>query len=925
VANGAPDKIRVIVVSPGDVTAERDAVALVVDELSRRVASRGLELSLWRWETDARAGLHLEGPQGLIDERMDIPEADIVVGIFWKRFGTPTGEAQSGTEHELRKAWASWKQNGKPDVMVYFSQQPASPQTSAEAEQWHLVLKFREELPGEQFWWSYENPIAFERLVRGHLEDVVDRRLSGAPVPDAKPPGRAGPQVRFGLPLSGRVFVGRSRELRALEEALAVADQAVVTQAITGLGGVGKSSLAVHYVSAHLDEYDVVAWIRAEDGGTADLAELAGKLGEPSSELSPADRAKLALDSLAASERRWLLVLDNVTSREQLERCLPRSGNGRVLVTSRNRELRRFAPAVALDVLDEPTAVDYLIREAQRPDDQAGAERLAEALGYLPLALAHAAAYCANGTSFDEYLELLRALPSQQLFDAGAEASHEQTVDSTWRVSIEAACADAPLAGDVLALASHLGPDAIPKSLFATLIDTTDPRGRKALTDAFNSLARFSLLTVEDTTCSMHRLLQKVVRDDALARGDQLPARWALTAVTQAFPTNEFDASRWPLCEQLLPHVTAVADAFEQLGDPAVREIVLLLNTAARYLFTSEGGQRAVALFERTRAKAEMLGPHHPLAMSLRNNVAAAYFEVGRNESAVAAWEAVLAYQERMFGTRSEDTFDVRTNLAAGYSSAGRVNDAIAIYEPLLEDLERILGPEHEKTLNAQHGLAGAYSDSGRLQEAITIYESVLAERKLGIGPEHLYTLRTGGALARAYLKAGRLEEATTANEEVLLDRERVLGKEHPDTLVGRRALAETYRASGRIDEAIAMLEVLVADQERILDAGDEDIRDTRRELAVAYRLAGRLDEAIAILEAIVADGQPASASTRPAALRTRRELAVAYRVAGRVADAIGILEALVNDERRILDAEHTEAVATRSELDAAYAAAGRG
>ena len=100
-----------IVVSPGDVAAERDAVKLVVDDLNRRVApANGCQLSLWRWETEARPGLHLEGPQGLIDERMQIADSDIVVGIFWKRFGTPTGDAQSGTEHELRNAWEGMAQ-----------------------------------------------------------------------------------------------------------------------------------------------------------------------------------------------------------------------------------------------------------------------------------------------------------------------------------------------------------------------------------------------------------------------------------------------------------------------------------------------------------------------------------------------------------------------------------------------------------------------------------------------------------------------------------------------------------------------------------------------------------------------------------------------------------------------------------------------
>jgi hypothetical protein len=121
-------QIHVVVVSPGDVARERDVAQTVVDELNRGVArDRGCRLSLWRWEIDARPGMHLEGPQGLIDELMEIQDADVVVGVFWKRFGTPTGAADSGTEHELRRAWDAWQQQGRPEVMVYFCTRACAP------------------------------------------------------------------------------------------------------------------------------------------------------------------------------------------------------------------------------------------------------------------------------------------------------------------------------------------------------------------------------------------------------------------------------------------------------------------------------------------------------------------------------------------------------------------------------------------------------------------------------------------------------------------------------------------------------------------------------------------------------------------------------------------------------------------------------
>lgn len=178
--------IRVVAVSPGDVQAERDVLQSVIDELNRGVApARGRRLSLWRWETDARPGLHLDGPQGAIDEQMGIQNADLVIGVFWKRFGTPTHAAQSGTAHELRRAWAAWEKSRHPDVMVYFCGRPYAPKSTTELEQWQQVLEFRDAMPEQQLWWCYMEIAEFERLAREHLTSYL------LALPDAESTGMA--------------------------------------------------------------------------------------------------------------------------------------------------------------------------------------------------------------------------------------------------------------------------------------------------------------------------------------------------------------------------------------------------------------------------------------------------------------------------------------------------------------------------------------------------------------------------------------------------------------------------------------------------------------------------------------------------------------------------------------------------------------
>jgi hypothetical protein len=177
--------IRIVVASPGDVASEREIVEEVVDELNRGVATAyGVRLEVARWETDAYPGFHPQGPQGLVDTVLRIENCDLLLGIFWKRFGTPVADAQSGTEHEFRLAYETWKKKGRPQIMVYFNQRSYTPKSKQETDQWGQVLEFKAEFPKEGLWWSYNGKNQFERLVREHLTRFLLNR--SPPVHEAK-------------------------------------------------------------------------------------------------------------------------------------------------------------------------------------------------------------------------------------------------------------------------------------------------------------------------------------------------------------------------------------------------------------------------------------------------------------------------------------------------------------------------------------------------------------------------------------------------------------------------------------------------------------------------------------------------------------------------------------------------------------------
>jgi hypothetical protein len=170
--------LRIAVVSASDVQAERDTIPRIVDYLNNGIAKdRGLRLEVSRWETEAYPIFHAEGPQGAIDEVLRIEDCDLVIAIFWKRFGTPVKDARSGTEHELRRAHRAWKKTGRPQIMLYFNERLSAPRSKADAEQWGQVLEFRQKFSREGLWWSYRSKAQFERLLRDHLTQFIRARF----------------------------------------------------------------------------------------------------------------------------------------------------------------------------------------------------------------------------------------------------------------------------------------------------------------------------------------------------------------------------------------------------------------------------------------------------------------------------------------------------------------------------------------------------------------------------------------------------------------------------------------------------------------------------------------------------------------------------------------------------------------------------
>jgi tetratricopeptide (TPR) repeat protein len=603
----------------------------------------------------------------------------------------------------------------------------------------------------------------------------------------------AAPAGLSNLPRPG-LFVGRADEMARLDAAMA-GPGGVVVQAVHGLGGVGKSTLAARWAAAHAADYSLAWWITA-----ASSADIGAGLAGLAVALQPALTGVQSLEALRegavqwlAAHPGWLVILDNVTDPADVAPLLARAPGGRYLITSRRASGWHATGVVPvrLDVLDPAEAQDLLaaILPPNQPRGLDGAGELCAELGFLPLAIEQAGAYLAQaGATPREYLGLLARYPAAMYQAAPEGGDATRTIARIWHVTLDRLAGD-PLAEQVLRILAWYAPDGIPRMLLDGL---ADPPG---VLRAVGRLAAYSMLTADAGTVAMHRLVQAVTRtpdpgdphviDDAREQ--------AARQIVGALPDWE-DPADWPGWRMLLPHIDALAS--HAPPDTDTEDTASLLNQAG--LFLNGQGQPGRAAGYHHRALADcvrVLGADHPDTLASRNNLAYAYRAAGDLGRAIPLYEQALADCVRVLGADHPDTLTSRNNLAYAYRAAGDLGRAIPLYEQALADRLRVLGADHPDTLASRNNLAGAYQEAGDLGRAVPLYEQALADCVRVLGADHPQTLASRNNLAYAYRAAGDLGRAIPLYEQALADCVRVLGADHPQTKIVRDNLAASRRS----------------------------------------------------------------------------------------------------------------------------------
>jgi tetratricopeptide (TPR) repeat protein len=571
-------------------------------------------------------------------------------------------------------------------------------------------------------------------------------------------PTRHGGPLVSNLPARNPNFTGRADLLDQLHQRLHPGQPAAVVQvqaqALHGLGGVGKTQLALEY--AHARDYDLVWWVTAEQPAAipGQLAALARRLGLPE-HAEQAETVHALWDALRQRDR-WLLVFDNAEHPSDLRPWWP-PGSGRVLVTSRNPTWPGLAATVPVDVLPRAEAVTFLHYRLGRAGP--ALDQLADTLGDLPLALEQAAAYLEETASSPaEYLDLLNER-ARELFALGQPATTAQTIATTWAVSLQQLRQDAPAAEDLLVLCAFLAADDVPRALPADHPDVLPERLAATVADplayqqTIAALRRYSLVRTSTDHLSVHRLVQAVVRQRLDPDRQRHWASAALHLVRAAFPIEPFDPAGWPAYARLLPHALAATGHATTLGvDPETT--AWLLARAGNYVSARADYPQAHKLHEQAlHIREACLGPDHP------------------------------------------DTAHSLRYLAGVLSTQGDLNHARTLHERALTIFEARLGPDHPTTARSLNNLAGVLRDQGDLDHARALHERALHVYEVYLGQDHPATAHSLDGLALVLRTQGDLEHARTLLERAVTVREERLGADHPDTLRSRQDLAAVVAA----------------------------------------------------------------------------------------------------------------------------------
>ncbi|MEH2403519.1 tetratricopeptide repeat protein [Nostoc sp.] len=736
------------------------------------------------------------------------------------------------------------------------------------------------------------------------------------------------------LPRSGvKKFVGREQALATLHQQLQQTQRVAITT-VTGMGGIGKTEIALQYAQHHWQENTYpggVCWLRVrdEDLGTQIVVFAKTKLG-----LQLPEDCDLQTQ-INYIWRQWqagdvLLLFDDVNKYEQVKPYLPPTEpRFKILITTRQQWLGQSFERLCLEVLEEVAALKLLIsfvgdKRVQRELNEA--KQLCADLGFLPLGLELVGRYLERkpDLSLAKMRQRLadKLLTHRSMQEPSAEMTARLGVVAAFELSWQELHNQAQKLGCLLSIFA-LAP--IPWYLVERCLPNQDSEDLEDVRD--NYLVNLSLLQrTGEQTYQLHQLIREFLSDklEELAEADELKRGFcqAMVAVAKDIPQTPtlIEIAQVTLA---IPHLGETATVYQAwLSDD---DLIWPFIGLARFYNGQGAYVQALPWCEQCLSAArKRFGDEHPFVTASLNNLAKLYESQGRYSEAEPLLIEALSMKKRLLGDEHLSVATSLNNLAGLYRLQGKYREAEPLLIEALAMRKRLLGDEHPDVAISLNDLAGLYRSQGKYREAEPLYIEALAMDKRLLGNEHLSVATSLNNLAGLYRLQGRYSDAEPLLIEALAMRKRLLGDEHLSVATSLNDLALLYDSQGKYREAEPLYIEALAMTKRLLGDEHPSVAISLNNLALLYHLYKRYSDAEPLLIEALSMKKRLLGDEHPDVATSLNNLAGLYRSQGRYSDAEPLyIEALAMD-KRLLGNEHPDVATSLNNLALLYYSQGR-
>ena len=708
-------------------------------------------------------------------------------------------------------------------------------------------------------------------------------------------------------------FTGRAATLERLRDKLAGGGvTVVVAQALYGLGGVGKTQLALEYAHRFMADYDLVWWVpseRSEEISVA-LAELARRLDLKVGD-NVAEAAEAALEELRRDTTpHWLLIFDNADDPKQLEPYMP-TGSGHVIITSRYQAWTHSAEPLEVDVFTDDESVAHLLRHVPELD-LADARKVADALGHLPLAVEQASAWLEQtGMSANAYVTELTT-QATRILAVNQPSDYPAPVVATWNLSLDRLKERSPAAVRLLQLLAFFSPGPISIDLLycdelnAFLLPLDETLSEQLmLPRVIRDISRFALVKVDQGSSSLqiHRLVQAVIRSQ-MSEAERLEAQHEVHKILAAARPRQGetdDPSNWSTYEIIWPHLGP--SQADECDDPRVRQ---LLIDWVRYQWKHGEYEACLNLARRLENLwIRQLGVNHPQTLNLQFHIANVLRSQGRFNEARDLDTYVLDRQREVLGADHLLTLMTAGSLGADFRALGEFQAALESDRQTYESFKEEFGEDYPRTLQSAFNLAVSLRLVGDYSGARLLDQEVLDRRRMVLSPDHPYTLGTAVNLAQDMRAAGAFRESVELLRVTWEGYRLVLGPDMIDTLRAATNLAVSLRKAGEQSEAMTVAQDTYDRYKRRYGSDSPDTRLCAINLACDYAAVGDMPKALALVNDVLGALRASLGDDHPNTLVAANNLACYLRPIGRLEEAYGLAEETLRRMRRKLGEMH--------------------